>query len=88
MAKGDTVTGWGPNDASVYVRRGTNTVLPARIDRLDLATGRAEKWRDIAPADATGVISVYGFRIAPDGQHYAYGYTRLLSTLFLVEGVK
>ena len=55
---------------------GQNTVIPARIDRLDLATGRAEKWRDIVPADATGVTGVYGFRIAPDGRHYAYGYAR------------
>jgi hypothetical protein len=60
----------------------------AKIERLDPATGRAEPWREILPSDATGVVRVSSVLVAPDGTFYAYAYSRVLSNLFLVEGLK
>ena len=59
-----------------------------RIDRLDLATGRREPWKEILPADATGVVRVSSVFLAPDGSFYVYAYSRVLSNLYLVEGLK
>ena len=84
----DTVLGWGPGDRSVYVRRGRGTALPARIVRIDLASGAEEKWRDILPADAAGLNSIVVFKVIPDGKAYAYSYFRSLSHLYLVEGLR
>jgi hypothetical protein len=84
----DVVVGWSTDEKSVYVRRGRRSLIPVRIDRVELATGRAERFREIAPADVTGIDSIFPVQVAPDGRSYAYGYGRFLSTLFLVDGVK
>jgi len=84
----DSVVGWGSGDRSIYVRRGSSTLLPARIVRIDLATGREEKWRDLLPADATGLNGIFGVKVTPDGARYAYSYYRSLSSLYLAEGLK
>jgi hypothetical protein len=64
----------------------TETV-PARVYRLSLSTGRREPWREIGPADLTGVPGV-GVFLTPDGKSYAYWSSRFLETLFLVDGLK
>jgi Tol biopolymer transport system component len=67
----------------VVHRRG----VPARVQRLDLATGRQDPWRTLMPPDASGVVSV-NVLPTPDGEAYVYAYSRALSDLFLLEGVK
>jgi Tol biopolymer transport system component len=84
----DSVLGWGSGDRSIYVRRGSSTSLPARIVRIDLATGHEEKWRDLLPADAAGLNSIVGVKVTPDGTRYAYSYYRSLSNLYLAEGLR
>ena len=83
---GDTVVGPSDRTGLVYVRRGTD--LPARIVLVDIATGHEEKWKDLAPADMTGIVGVYGTRITPDGRGYAISYARVLSDLYVVDGVR
>ena len=82
----DGVPGWASNDR-LYVRRGSATRIPLRLEVVDPATGRAENPREFVPADATGLNAIQGFRMAPNGA-YAYSYYRNLSNLYLVEGVK
>jgi hypothetical protein len=62
--------------------------VPARIHRIDLASGRRELWRTIAPADAAGVFSITSFVLTPDGRSYAYSFSRVLSDLYVVDGVR
>jgi Tol biopolymer transport system component len=69
----------------LYIRR--RGEAPTKVYRLDLATGRKELWRTLMPADAAGVGSLSSFP-TPDGSAYVYSYTRTLSDLFLVEGVR
>ena len=83
---GDFPVSWTTDDRALFVQgRGGPG---ARIDRLDLATGRRELWREILPSDPTGVIRTSSVLISPDGTFYAYAYSRVLSNLFLVEGLK
>jgi len=60
----------------------------ARIHRLELATGRRETWREIRPPDPAGLEGLGNFRITPDGKSYVYTYSRALSDLYLVEGLR
>ncbi len=62
--------------------------LPARIVRLDLASGREEPLRDFVPADPTGIVDLMGVRVTRDARYYAYSYGRVLSDLYVVEGLK
>jgi len=55
---------------------------------VDVATGKRERWKELRPSDSAGVVAVGGIRVAPDGRSYVYTYPRLLSDLYLVEGLK
>jgi hypothetical protein len=61
---------------------------PCEIHRLDLASGKTELWRRVAPPDSTGVI--YCDHIVPsaDGQSYAYTVNRSLASLIVAEGLR
>ena len=73
-------------DARVYLwKRGD---VPARVTRVDVETGKREVWKDLLPADPAGVERISNVLVTPDGKGYAYCYARLLSDLFIVEGLK
>jgi len=81
----DRPAGWSGDGRSLFVyKRG---VLPTRIDRLDLTTGKRELWKVITPADSTGVWSAGPFRMTPDASAYAYTYGVKLSDLYLIRGL-
>jgi dipeptidyl aminopeptidase/acylaminoacyl peptidase len=84
----DSIVGWAAGDRSLFVRRGTASSLPARVVRIDVDTGREEKWRDLLPTDAAGINGIVSVRVTPDGSRYAYSYYRDLSTLCLASGIK
>jgi serine/threonine protein kinase/Tol biopolymer transport system component len=62
--------------------------VPARVSRLEIETGKREVWKDLLPADPAGVERISNVLVAPDGKSYVYCYARLLSDLFVVEGLK
>ncbi len=62
--------------------------LPAKISRLDLATGEKQSWREIMPSDSAGITDIGPILITPDSKSYVYEYGRTLSDLYLVEGFK
>jgi len=86
IAEGEVPVQWTSDGRSLYVRRWDE--MPARVFRLDLATSRRELWKQIMPADHTGVIAIRGILPTPDGRAYAYSYLRVLSELYVVEGLK
>jgi DNA-binding winged helix-turn-helix (wHTH) protein len=73
------------DDGTLYVRKGG---VPARISRIDVATGRREAWKEISPADTAGVWAIISIMMTRDGQTLVYGFSRSLSELYLVEGLK
>ena len=86
IAPADFVIGWTTEGRGLFVQRGG--AVPARIDRFDLATRRFEPWKEIVPTDTAGVIRISSVFASPDGAFYAYAYSRVLSNLYLVEGLK
>jgi Tol biopolymer transport system component len=82
----DQVIRWSSDGRSVLVY-GTSDV-PARIERLDLSSGRRELLRTIGPADLTGVLQIGTPALTEDGKTYAYSCRRMISHLFLVDGAK
>ena len=71
--------------AALYVYR--PTALPARVHRVTLATGQRELWRELTAADPAGVYKIAPVAITPDGNAYAYTALRVLSELYLTEGI-
>jgi serine/threonine protein kinase/Tol biopolymer transport system component len=80
------VNGFSADSKSVFVHNFAG--LPSTITRVDLATGKRTDWKQIAPADAAGVDAIGGIGITPDEKSYVYSYTRDLSDLYVVEGLK
>ena len=62
--------------------------LPLQIFRLNVQTGKRELSRQLMPLDPAGVSSIDPVRLSADGKAYVYSYRRLLSELFVVEGLK
>ena len=62
--------------------------LPARVDRLDLQTGKRVLWKELIPSDPAGVETIGPILITPDAKTCIFGYHRMLADLYLVEGLK
>ncbi len=63
--------------------------IPARVVRIDVATGRRELWKTLGPPDLSGVIDIAPVLISPDEKAYAYGYSSTsASDLYIVSGLK
>jgi hypothetical protein len=88
MLPGDAILGSTGKDGVVWMRRGGRGRLPAHVVRFDLVTGKDEPWRDLAPADLTGLVDLITIRITPDGGSYAFSYGRQLSDLYAIEGLR
>ena len=61
---------------------------PAKVYRLNILTGQRQFFREIAPPDVAGLQDISHIHFSSDGRAYVYSYTRLLSELYLVKGLK
>jgi serine/threonine protein kinase/Tol biopolymer transport system component len=86
LQPGEVPVAWTPDGHSLYVYRGGD--LPSKVYRLDVASGTRTLWRELMPPDPSGVEFVGPVLPTPDGKSYVYGYRRLLSDLYLVEGLQ
>ncbi len=82
---GDLPMQWSDDSQFLYVRHGR---LPMQILRVNLATGERKLWKELTPPDLTGVLSVGDAAMTRDGRAYAYSFVRVLSDLYLVDGIK
>ena len=80
---------WSADGKTIYLRGEEDGTLT--LSRLDLATGRRELWKQLAPRDPAGFlrygpgIQGPGYSITPDGRYYAYTYFTDQSRLILAE---
>jgi Tol biopolymer transport system component len=86
LAVADVVIRWSADGRSVLVTHATT--IPCRVERVDLATGRRTLFKEIAPADKTGLLSISPSYISDDEESYVYGIDRQISSLFVVEKKK
>jgi Tol biopolymer transport system component len=86
LEPGDLPIQWSPDGKSVYVyRRGD---VPARVSRVEMATGKREPWKELVPGDTTGLEEVANIWITTDGRSYVYNHIRTLCDLYLAEGLR
>jgi hypothetical protein len=84
FVEGDTLIRWS-QDGGLFVSNGN---VPVELVRIDVTSGTRTIFKRIAPADPAGVSQLRTFALTPDGKTYAYGCSRVLSDLYLAEGLK
>jgi serine/threonine protein kinase/Tol biopolymer transport system component len=84
--KGEIPIQWSADGASLFVH--DPTALPARVSRINLATGVREPWKEFMPPDPAGIYRIAPVLITPTGDAYAYNAMRVLSELYVAEGLK
>jgi hypothetical protein len=65
-----------------------NTDVPTRVFTVDLSTGQRKLYRTFVPADSTGLFDLAPPNFSRDLKSYVYSYTRILSDLYIVDGLK
>ena len=82
----EELIGWGKDNRTLYIYRPED--LPAKVSRLDITTGQRTLKKQLMPSDPAGVERIGPILLTPDGNQYVFGYHRILSDLYLVEGLK
>jgi Tol biopolymer transport system component len=86
LSEGEFPIQWSPDGRFLFIRRVGE--IHARIWRLEIATGKKELVREVAPSDSAGVTTIESLLVTPDGRSLAYSYVHNLSDLYVVEGLK
>ena len=86
MEAGEFPLQWSPDGRFLYIHRGGG--FPAKIWKFEIATGRRELLREIAPADFAGVTSIERIFLTKDARTLVYGYEQNLSDLYVVSNLK
>lgn len=81
----DRVIRWAGDD-SLYIYR--DRERPIRIYKLSISTGRKELVKEIIIGDSAGLLGTITVLLTPDGKGYVYSFTRRLSDLYLIKGLK
>ncbi|MGH9440820.1 MAG: protein kinase domain-containing protein [Thermoanaerobaculia bacterium] len=77
---------WSSDGRSLYYQ--DRTPMPAKIYRVEIATGRRELVRELRPQDPAGVLGIGPVFTTPDGATVAFSFRRILDELFLVDGLR
>ncbi len=85
LEPGEVAFGWTGDGQSVYVYR---SAVPVKVFEVELASGKRKLWKELNPPDPAGINFIRTPHISADGKSYAYNYNRILSDLFLVDGLK
>jgi eukaryotic-like serine/threonine-protein kinase len=85
---GDRPLRFTADGRSLFLRGGAQRDLPARVFRLDVATGRREVWKELMPGDPAGITLLAPQDISEDGKTVLFIYGRSLADLYLAEGLK
>jgi Tol biopolymer transport system component len=84
---GDFLVAWSADGKTIVVR-GAET-RPLTLYRIDLASGRRERWKELAPPDPAGFVEFgagpMGVRVTPDLRFYAYSFYSDLENLRMTD---
>ena len=83
---GDFVNGFSADGTAVFATAGFG--VPARVYRVEIATGKRSRLLELAPPDRAGILTIPDVELAKDGATYAYSYHEIRSQLFLVSGLR
>jgi len=77
---------WTSDPKFMYVNQ--RSQAPIKIYRLNIETGQRQFFKEVNPIDTTGICDLSNILLSADGRAYVYGYTRLLSDLYMVKGLQ
>jgi Tol biopolymer transport system component len=81
----EIVLNWEADGQSLLVgERG----VPFKVSRVYVNSNRREEVKTVFPTDAAGIVTIGGIRVSPDRKSYAYSYYRILSDLYVVDGLR
>jgi len=82
----DEVIRWSANGLSLLLNH--KGKVPARIERLDLLTGKRTLVKELAPPSLSGVVNIRNIAFADNERSYAYTFDRVLCRMASVSGLK
>jgi hypothetical protein len=85
MLKDEQPIQWASDSRHLLVAK---RQLPLTVFRLDPESGQRQLWKQLTSTDAAGVEAIASIRFDASGNAYAYSYYRILSELYVVEGLK
>ena len=84
---GDSLIQWSADGKAILVRGAE--ARPMKLYRIDLESGRRERWKELSPPDPAGFVEFkagpMGVRVTPDLQFYAYNFHSDLENLRMTE---
>ena len=83
---GDALLQWTADGRHVIVSEAYS--LPARVMKIDVATGERTLWRELLPSNAIGVTGTIVPSVTPDLSAWAYSVLRLVNDLYVVDGLR
>ena len=86
LKENERFVGWTAHPDRVHIA--TWEGPRARVESLDLATGRRTLERELTTRDPSGMLHIPNLFLTPDASSYVYGFTRMESTLYLVTGLR
>ncbi|MGZ6970699.1 MAG: hypothetical protein ACXVID_03470, partial [Thermoanaerobaculia bacterium] len=87
LEPGDNPLRWAENGRALFVGS-TKRGFPARVFRVNAATGRREVWKELMPGDPAGITILAPAAISADGKTILFNYHQALSELYVAEGLK
>ena len=81
----DVIIDWEKDGKSILVAKAG---IPLKVVRVYLGSSKSEEMKTFSPSDPAGVVTVGGVRFSADRKSYAYDYFRILSDLYVVDGLK
>jgi serine/threonine protein kinase len=82
----EAFAGWSSTPGHIFVA--TWKGPQARVESLAIASGRRTLVREITMADPAGALTTPDLFLSADGRSYLYGMPRMLSTLYVVAGLR
>ena len=76
---------WLPEENALLAYRLSE--MPAKVYRIDLATGASTVWHELTPPDPTGIFRIGRVRASADGRSYGYSYYMQLVDLHVISGL-
>jgi DNA-binding winged helix-turn-helix (wHTH) protein/Tol biopolymer transport system component len=77
---------WTSDPRWLYVNQWNQAL--AKVYRLNVLTGQRQFFRELSPPDIAGLHDISHIHFSADGRAYVYSYTRVLSDLYLIKGLK
>jgi hypothetical protein len=84
----DGIVAFAADGHTLFVREAVQNAWTMRVVTVDLNTGKRQLFKEIEPPDRAGVLGLGPVQITPDGKTYVFGFTRRLSDLHVVEGLR